>query len=61
MAIQYLQQSGDVPVTIHGDAQSASFDSLIPALEQTSLSSGVPGISASLVKHINVNIGVIRS
>jgi hypothetical protein len=61
MAIQYLQQSGDVPVTIHGDAQSASFDSLIPALEQTSLSSGVPGISASLVKHINVYIGVIRS
>lgn len=50
----YLEQGGSVPVTIHGDSNSASFESLVPALEQTALSSGVPGISAKIVTKINV-------
>ncbi|KAG8833980.1 hypothetical protein FRC17_009762 [Serendipita sp. 399] len=52
----YLEQGGAVPITIHGDAKSASFDSLVPALQQTSLSSGVPGIAAKMVTHVNVYI-----
>ncbi|KAG8787307.1 hypothetical protein FRB91_009037 [Serendipita sp. 411] len=52
----YLEQGGAVPITIHGDAKSASFDSLVPALQQTSLSSSVPGIAAKLVTHVNVYI-----
>lgn len=52
----YLEQGGAIPITIHGDAKSASFDSLVPALEQTSLSSGVPGIAAKIVTKINVYV-----
>lgn len=57
---QYLEQSGSVPVTIRGDSHSSEYDSLVPALEQTTLSSGVPGIAAKLVTHINVYLSLVR-
>ncbi|PVF99379.1 hypothetical protein CPB86DRAFT_293734 [Serendipita vermifera] len=54
----YLEQGGSVPVTIRGDSHSSEYDSLVPALEQTTLSSGVPGIAAKLVTHINVYLSL---
>lgn len=56
--VKYLEQGSSIPITIHGDSNSAQFESLVPALEQTGLSSAVPGISARIVTKINVYLSV---
>jgi len=55
---QFLEKDSPIPVTINGDGNSAQFESLTPALEQTALSSGVPGIAAKIVTKINVYLSL---
>jgi hypothetical protein len=53
---QYISSSGDIPVTVQGDASSSPYASLQPALEGIKLSSSIKGIGKQLVSNVNVYI-----